>query len=181
MNGVRTPSEPRSFRFVASLPLCALRVTLPRSTPYTQPRSAPSRVCRGRPGASRHTHTHPRHRYSHTRHRHSRSHCCTRDRPHGLWETLPVCKVTHSLCKRWMNITQWAKITLQWSLRALCKPSQSSPNDSREACLWVRGMRLRWWQNRWLLMATMHTDRPVNRRQDAYSGCFFLEMRKFCS
>ena len=87
-----------------------------------------------------------------------------------------------SLCPpRWMNITLWAKITLQWSLRALWKPSQASPMDIREACLWVRGMRLRWWQNRWLPMATMRTDRPINHRQDACSGCFSLEMRKLCS
>lgn len=35
-NGVRTLSEPRSSSFVASLPLFALRVTQPRSTPYTR-------------------------------------------------------------------------------------------------------------------------------------------------
>ena len=54
------------------------------------------------PGASRHSCSHSRHRCSHsqTRHRHSRSHCCTRDRPRGLWETLPGCKVTHSRCKK---------------------------------------------------------------------------------
>ena len=42
------------------------------------------------PGASRHSCSHSRHRclHSQTRHRHSRSHCCTRDRPRGLWETL---------------------------------------------------------------------------------------------
>ena len=87
-----------------------------------------------------------------------------------------------SLCPpRWMNITLWVKKTLQWILRALCKPSQACPMDIREACLWVRDMRLRWWQNRWLPMATMRTDRPINHRQDACSGCFSLEMRKFCS
>ena len=68
-----------------------------------------------------------------------------------------------SLCPpRWMNITQWAKITLRWSLRALCKPSQSSPKDSREACLWVWDMRQQWWQNRWPPMVTRRTDRPAN-------------------
>lgn len=60
------------------------------------------------PGASRHSCSHSRHRCSHsqTRHRHSRSHCCTRDRPRGLWETLPGCKVTHSRCKKWPGATQ---------------------------------------------------------------------------
>ena len=84
-----------------------------------------------------------------------------------------------SLCPpRWMNITLWAKITLQWILRALYKPSQASPMDSREACLWVRDMRLRWWQNRWLPKATRRTYQPANRRQDAYSGCFFFRNEK---
>ena len=68
-----------------------------------------------------------------------------------------------SLCPpRWMNITLWAKITLQWILRALCKPSQVSPMDSREACLWVWDMRQQWWQNRWPPMVTRRTDRPAN-------------------
>ena len=68
-----------------------------------------------------------------------------------------------SLCPpRWMNITLWAKITLQWSLRALCKPSQACPMDIREACLWVRDMRLRWWQNRWPPMVTRRADGPAN-------------------
>ena len=84
-----------------------------------------------------------------------------------------------SLCPpRWMNITLWAKITLQWILRALYKPSQASPMDSREAYLWVRDMRLRWWQNRWLPKATRRTYQPANRRQDAYSGCFFFRNEK---
>ena len=81
-----TPVIPRSFRFVASLPLCALRVTQPRLSPYTQPRFAPSRFCRGRPDASRHANTHSKHRHSHSQatHRHTQTHCCTRERPHGL-------------------------------------------------------------------------------------------------
>ena len=68
-----------------------------------------------------------------------------------------------SLCPpRWMNITLWAKITLQWILRALYKPSQASPMDSRETYLWVRDMRLRWWQNRWPPMVTRRADGPAN-------------------
>lgn len=63
---------------------------------------------------------------------------------------------------RWMNITLWVKITLKWSLRALCKPSQAKSMDSREACPWVRDMRLQWWQNRWPPMVTRRTDRPAN-------------------
>lgn len=74
------------------------------------------------PGASRQTCTHPRHRCSHTqtRHRHSRSHCCTRDRPRGLWETLPGCKVTHSRCKK--------------NGRALHNEPKRHRNDASEHC-----------------------------------------------
>ena len=70
---------------------------------------------------------------------------------------------TWPLCPpRWMIITLWVKITLQSILRALCKPSQASPMDSREDCLWVWNMRLQWWQNRWPPMVTRRTDRPAN-------------------
>lgn len=74
------------------------------------------------PGASRHSCSHSRHRCSHsqTRHRHSRSHCCTRDRPRGLWETLPGCKVTHSRCKK--------------NGRALHNEPKRHRNDASEHC-----------------------------------------------
>ena len=80
---------PNPVLFVLSLRsrFVALRVTLPRPTPCTLPRFAPSRFYRGRPGASRYSHSHPRQRnsHTHTRYRHSQTHCCTRDRPHGQW------------------------------------------------------------------------------------------------
>ena len=73
---------PRTSRFVASLPLSP---TQPRLPPYTPPRSAPSRFCRGRPDASRHSSSNPMHRYSHPSsiHRQPHSRRCSRDRPHG--------------------------------------------------------------------------------------------------
>lgn len=73
---------PRTSRFVASLPLSP---TQPRLPPYTPPRSAPSRFCRGGPDATRHSRTHAMHRKTqpHTTHRHTHSRSRGHDKPHG--------------------------------------------------------------------------------------------------
>ena len=54
-----------------------LPLTQPRLSLYTTPRSPPVRACRGRPGASRYSHSSTKHRYSHTHttHRQSSTHC----------------------------------------------------------------------------------------------------------
>ena len=87
-----------------------------------------------------------------------------------------------SLCPpRWMNITLWAKITLQWILRALCKPVKPVP--------WT-AVKLIFEFETWGCDDGRIDGCP--RRQGAHTNqqtadkmlivvAFSLEMRKFCS